>query len=172
MGKGRARRMGRTDTGRAGAIGMAGAPSTAVEAFTFGDPEPVNSRREVLDLPQCWHNGRWYEPPISVEGLARSFRASPHHSSATLDAWAHQPNSQTLLRDARKAAARRFAEAGCSNQEIKAWTGHTTDSEVARYTAAADQRTLSDTAADKFLANLAERLAKDAAKALKSGENK
>ncbi len=72
----------------------------------------------------------------------------------------------------RKAAARRFAEAGCSNQEIKAWTGHTTDSEVARYTAAADQRTLSDTAADKLLANLAERLAKDAAKALESGENK
>ncbi len=84
MGKGRARRMGRTDNGRAGAIGMAGAPSTAVEAFTFGDPEPVNSPREVLDLLQCWHNGRWYEPPISVEGLARSFRASPHHSSAIL----------------------------------------------------------------------------------------
>jgi hypothetical protein len=39
-------------------------------------------------------------------------------------------------------------------------------------TAAADQRTLSDTAATKLLANLAERLAKDAAKALKSGENK
>jgi len=84
MGKGRARRMSRTDTGRGGAIDMAHAPSTAVEAFTFGDPEPVNSRREVLDLLQCWHNGRWYEPPISVEGLARSFRASPHHSSAIL----------------------------------------------------------------------------------------
>ncbi|KQM97364.1 phage portal protein [Sphingomonas sp. Leaf226] len=84
MGKGRASRMGRTDTGRAGAIAMTPAPSTAVEAFTFGDPEPVNSRREVLDLLQCWHNGRWYEPPISVEGLARSFRASPHHSSAIL----------------------------------------------------------------------------------------
>ncbi|MES2421721.1 MAG: tyrosine-type recombinase/integrase [Pseudomonadota bacterium] len=72
----------------------------------------------------------------------------------------------------RKAAARRFVEAGCSNQEIKAWTGHTTDHESARYTAAADQRTLSDTAADKLLANLAERLAKDADKALKSAENK
>jgi hypothetical protein len=58
------------------------------------------------------------------------------------------------------------------DQEIKAWTGHTTDSEVARYTAAADQRTLSDTAANKLLANLAERLAKDAAKALGSRENK
>ncbi|HEX8553990.1 MAG TPA: tyrosine-type recombinase/integrase [Sphingomonas sp.] len=59
----------------------------------------------------------------------------------------------------RKAAARRFAEAGCSNQEIKAWTGHTTDSEVARYTKAADQRTLSDAAGAKLLANLAEKLA-------------
>lgn len=72
----------------------------------------------------------------------------------------------------RKAAARRFAEAGCSNQEIKAWTGHTTDSEVARYTAAADQRTLSDTAATKLLANLTERLAKNSANALNLGEIK
>ncbi len=63
-------------------------------------------------------------------------------------------------------SARRIAEAGCSNQEIiKAWTGRTTDNGVARYTAA-DQRTLSDTAADKLLANLAERLAKNAATAL------
>lgn len=59
----------------------------------------------------------------------------------------------------RKAAARRFAEAGCSNQQIKSWTGHTTDSEVSRYTAAADQQTLSDAAGDMLMANLAERLA-------------
>lgn len=66
----------------------------------------------------------------------------------------------------RKAAARRFAEAGCSNQEIKAWTGHTTDSEVARYTKAADQRALSNTAGEKLLANLAEKLANSSAKPL------
>lgn len=59
----------------------------------------------------------------------------------------------------RKAAARRFAEAGCSNQQIKSWTGHTTDSEVARYTAAADQQALSDAAAEMLMANLEERLA-------------
>jgi integrase len=58
-----------------------------------------------------------------------------------------------------KAAARRFAEAGCSNQQIKACTGHTTDSEVARYTAAADQTLLSDAAAELLMANLRERLA-------------
>jgi integrase len=66
----------------------------------------------------------------------------------------------------RKAAARRFAEAGCSNQQIKAWTGHTTDSEVARYTAAADQQALSDTAGEMLMANLRARLATDANKAL------
>lgn len=59
----------------------------------------------------------------------------------------------------RKAAARRFAEAGCSNQQIKAWTGHTTDSEVSRYTAAADQTLLSDAAAELLMANLRQRLA-------------
>lgn len=40
----------------------------------------------------------------------------------------------------RKAAARKLAEAGRSNQDIKALTGHRTDKEVSRYTAAADQR--------------------------------
>lgn len=46
----------------------------------------------------------------------------------------------------RKAAARRLAEAGCTNQQIKAITGHTTDAEVARYTAAANQQILADQA--------------------------
>lgn len=31
---------------------------------------------------ECWHNGRWYEPPLPLDGLARAFRANPHHSSA------------------------------------------------------------------------------------------
>lgn len=39
----------------------------------------------------------------------------------------------------RKAASRRLAEAGASNQMIKSITGHRTEKEVARYTAAADQ---------------------------------
>lgn len=62
----------------------------------------------------------------------------------------------------RKAAARRFAEAGCSNQQIKSWTGHTTDSEVSRYTAAADQQAMSDAAGEMLMANLAKGLAIDA----------
>lgn len=46
----------------------------------------------------------------------------------------------------RKAAARRLAEAGATNQQIKAVTGHVTDTEVGRYTAAADQAKLADQA--------------------------
>ncbi len=40
----------------------------------------------------------------------------------------------------------KLAESGCSNQEIKAVTGHTSDTEVARYTAGASQRRVSDNA--------------------------
>ena len=65
----------------AGAI-VAAANSSKVEAFSFGDPEPVLDRRQLLDLAECWHNNRWYEPPVSRDGLARAFRASAHHSSA------------------------------------------------------------------------------------------
>lgn len=46
----------------------------------------------------------------------------------------------------RKAASRRLAEAGATNQQIKAWTGHSSDQEVARYTRAADQEKLADSA--------------------------
>ncbi|MHA6717884.1 phage portal protein [Sphingomonas sp. RS6] len=53
-------------------------------AFSFGDPEPVLNRRELLDMAECWHNGRWYEPPVPLDGLARAFRVSPHHSSAIM----------------------------------------------------------------------------------------
>jgi PBSX family phage portal protein len=53
-----------------------------MEAFTFGEPTPVMDGREVLDYIECWMNGRWYEPPISMHGLARSFHAATHHSSS------------------------------------------------------------------------------------------
>jgi integrase len=46
----------------------------------------------------------------------------------------------------RKAAARRMAELGLSNQLIKSITGHTTESEVARYTKNADQESRAELA--------------------------
>lgn len=52
-----------------------------VEVFTFGEPEPI-SRLGLLDYVESMFNGRWYEPPFPLEGLAGAFRASPHHGSA------------------------------------------------------------------------------------------
>lgn len=54
----------------------------AVSAFSFGDPEPVMSRRELIDNLDCWHNGRWYSPPIPMPALTRAAHVSPHHASA------------------------------------------------------------------------------------------
>ncbi len=51
------------------------------EAFSFGDPDPVLDRRELLDYVECVQTDRWYEPPVSFDGLARTFRAAVHHSS-------------------------------------------------------------------------------------------
>jgi len=46
----------------------------------------------------------------------------------------------------RKAAARRLAEAGCSANQIMAITGHKSLKEVERYTRAAGQRLLAESA--------------------------
>jgi len=75
----------------------------------------------------------------------------------------------------RKAAARRLADAGCSNQQIKSITGHKTDREVSRYTAAADQRRLATEAMataygmerEQKLSNREERLDKTPLNSLK-----
>ena len=50
----------------------------------------------------------------------------------------------------RKAAARRLAEAGCSDREIMAITGHKTHSEITRYTSAANRAAMADSAVEKF----------------------
>lgn len=78
--------MNRRKQKRRGALHAASAEqaeaATSVQAFAFGDPEPVIDRRDILGLLECWRNGRWYEPPISYSGLAKSLHASVHHSSA------------------------------------------------------------------------------------------
>lgn len=50
----------------------------------------------------------------------------------------------------RKAAAVRLAEAGATQQEIKAWTGHSSDQEVRRYTEQANVARLADAAERKM----------------------
>lgn len=62
------------------AIALQGGGS--IQAFTFGDAESVLERRELLGYLECWARGKYYDPPISLKGLARAYRVSPHHSSA------------------------------------------------------------------------------------------
>lgn len=88
MAKHKTRRMSRAETAVASSSAIdAGANAAAgghVGSFAFGDPEPVLDRRQWIDLLECYHNDRWYEPPLPLDGLARAFRVSPHHSSAIL----------------------------------------------------------------------------------------
>lgn len=48
------------------------------QAFTFGDPVPVLNGRELGSYMECWYNGKWYEPQFSMEGLSRSYKATPY----------------------------------------------------------------------------------------------
>lgn len=52
------------------------------QAFSFGDPVPVLDKRGLLEHSECVRSGKWYEPPVSLDGLARAFRSSSHHASA------------------------------------------------------------------------------------------
>lgn len=54
------------------------------QVFTFGEPTPVLEGRGILDYLECWANGRWYEPPLSLEGLAKSVRSSVYLQSALM----------------------------------------------------------------------------------------
>jgi PBSX family phage portal protein len=57
------------------------APAGRAEHFSFGDPTPVLDGRDILDYLECWQNGRWYEPPISLDGLAKATKASVYLQS-------------------------------------------------------------------------------------------
>lgn len=71
--------------------------------------------------------GNWFKKQCRAAGL-------PHCSAHGL----------------RKAAARRMAELGLSNQLIKSITGHTTDAEISRYTKNADQARRADKAMEQM----------------------
>ncbi|WP_375592100.1 phage portal protein [Chitiniphilus eburneus] len=56
-------------------------PRVQAEEYTFGDPVEVMDRREMLDYVECLSNGRYFDPPVSLDGLARAFNSAVHHSS-------------------------------------------------------------------------------------------
>lgn len=82
-----------------------------------------------------------YGQPRSVEGLGNATRK-----------WCDKAGLQTCsAHGLRKAIARRLAEAGATSQEIMAVTGHSTLSEVERYTESAAREGLADSAFAKLL---------------------
>ncbi len=81
-----------------------------------------------------------HEKPFTANGFGNWFRvqcdaaALPHCSAHGL----------------RKAAMRQMAESGSTQQEIKAWSGHKGDAEVALYVRDADQARLAEGARSKL----------------------
>lgn len=85
--------------------------------------------------------------PFTANGFGNKFRE-----------WCDEAGLNDLsAHGLRKAMARRLAETGASASQIKAVTGHTTLSEVARYTAAADQPRLAGEAIARMQAGLAKK---------------
>lgn len=53
----------------------------SIEVFSFGEPESVLDKGQIIDYLEAWDAGEWYEPPVSLDGLSRSLRDNAHHSS-------------------------------------------------------------------------------------------
>jgi PBSX family phage portal protein len=51
------------------------------QAFSFGDPVPVLDKMDLMGYIECVEMQNWYEPPLSMDGLAKSLPAAVHHSS-------------------------------------------------------------------------------------------
>jgi|TARA_A100001518_G_scaffold810_1_gene636 PBSX family phage portal protein len=64
------------------ATGASAVSSPRAEAFSFGDPEPVTSMRDFFHEGLWLSADEWYEPPIPLDVLAKSYRATAHHGSA------------------------------------------------------------------------------------------
>lgn len=126
---------------------------------TMGPQHIKGQRIHVRQLK----TGKELQIPIHPR-LARSIAETPTGETAFLVSNRGEPYTKESLgnyfRDAcdgldldgyslhglRKAASRRMAEIGLSNQLIKSITGHVTDSEVSRYTKEAEQAQMADLA--------------------------
>ena len=56
---------------------------TAPIAFTFGEPVAI-SQADIFNYVECWFNGKWYEMPINLHGLAKTYQSTPYLSSGVI----------------------------------------------------------------------------------------
>lgn len=54
------------------------------EAFSFGDAVPVLDGNDLANYTECWFNGKWYEPQVSLTGLSKSWKSTPYLSSGII----------------------------------------------------------------------------------------
>jgi integrase len=106
-----------------------------VEAIAAMPVPPVITDETTFLLTEFGH-------PFSAKGFGNWFRRRCNEAGLP----------QCSAHGLRKAASRRAAELGLSNQSIKSVTGHRNDSEVALYTAAAEQRAMARDAIDRLAA--------------------
>ncbi|MCH7387653.1 phage portal protein [Acinetobacter modestus] len=55
-----------------------------VEAFSFGDAVPIMDGNDLSNYMECWFNGRFYEPQVSMAGLSKSWKSTPYLSSGII----------------------------------------------------------------------------------------
>jgi integrase len=89
---------------------------------------------------------------LSLIGRVDGRPISERHLSDLIGKAAKQAGlpAKCVAHGLRKAKMRRLAEAGATEKEIAAWSGHKTMAQVAHYTKAADQKRLAQAAADKM----------------------
>jgi integrase len=102
-------------------------------------------------LPELMAGGNRRDPERSPDVLAKG----KPFTAAGFGAWfRHQCDAAGLrgysAHGLRKAGCRRLAEAGCTEKQIAAWSGHRSLAEIARYTKAADEEALARAAMDKM----------------------
>lgn len=86
----RARHMARSRAGlipaNDGPMADLSASAAGPMAFALGDAEPVLNRRELLEGLDCWAvngvGGRYWQPPLPRDQLAKAMNATTHHASA------------------------------------------------------------------------------------------
>lgn len=89
------------------------------------------------------------EGPLAVS--ERGLRYTPQNASQAIKRTAVKAGLPDLsIHGLRKTATIRLAEAGCSNAEVKAVTGHTTDEMITKYAKKLDQRRLAQQAIDRL----------------------
>jgi integrase len=127
------------------------------DARLFGPEHRKNGRvriqnektKKFTDLPEARHLTQALEA-MEFRGTVTyllSDRGQPFKSSASFGNWFRRRCNEAGLphcsaHGLRKATARRLAEAGASHQQLKAVGNWSQDKDVAKYTAAADQKRL------------------------------